>query len=968
MTTSNSTIDERNSEIVLARMAGGKESSYKKLAKKYNLSETRVSDICRSYRKALIDPPMGELARAVSSDLANTLKTNPFNPSALVSRKGLGVFDTIRKDDQVKAALWFKKTAAIATGWEIVSPKGKPDDWAPRLFIEDQFLKIEDSFSDVLIEVLTALDYGYCLHGDTLIHTPSGDFPIKHLVGQQPWVFCWDPRNSRLKLGRANRVWCSQSKASCIKVTYKWWSGPIGGWKTKSIVCTENHPFLLLSGHYVKAGRLNIGDRLTPFSQKFGERVEVRTKIDYKSWCNRARWVCSEQKLSIPIGYHVHHINGDSLNDAPENLEIIDGKEHIGRHSKDWFINASDEQKIKRSERAKDTRKLWTPEVKAKLSASLTSANIRSWQDPETRRKRCEGISKANKGKLLGRKIHTEESKAKISAANKASWARKRLQASINHEIISIEPCGKHDVYDIQVPYFHNFAANHVFVHNSVGEILFNKIESGKFAKKIGIRAIKAKRPHTINFVTDEFGNLEDNGVEITVTGTRKRFPTNKFIIFSHQKEFSNHYGRSDLETVYRIWWIKENSYRWLAMLLERFGIPPVFILYNPNTLNNAQINKLLTVVERIQAATAGAIPRVDRDSIEMWTPQLAGQTDKVFIPAIEMFNRDIARGLLMPGLLGMTADDREGSFARARVQFDVFLLIVERLRRQLEDTVVLDQIIKPLIDLNFDVDEYPIFKFLPITDALRLDVMKQWGDFVEREVVIRQDADETHIRSSFGFPRLEEEGSKHPRKAPESKGGGKSEPDEEDELKLKPPHQILKLKPNRKENMPNQSDKSNEVKLTGLERTIIESISPIFIKIRDRLRKKVRNAFGGSPEDLSNLVGIERTSALINEVDIVFRSLLATRLQKQEDKVRLSAYVRQRTSLLLTELEQVCRTITVDAAYHNYSTVKILRSIDKVFASYTGELKEGQKVTIVEPTGLQAFVSEACSKFYLKK
>lgn len=37
----------------------------------------------------------------------------------------------------------------------------------------------------------------------------------------------------------------------------------------------------------------------------------------------------------------------------------------------------------------------------------------------------------------------------------------------VNHEVISVEPWGQEDVYDMEVPGTHNFAANGIFVHNS---------------------------------------------------------------------------------------------------------------------------------------------------------------------------------------------------------------------------------------------------------------------------------------------------------------------------------------------------------------------------------------------------------------------------------------------------------------------------------------------------------------------
>ena len=47
-----------------------------------------------------------------------------------------------------------------------------------------------------------------------------------------------------------------------------------------------------------------------------------------------ARYVMTQLiGAEIPTHLHVHHIDGNKLNDHPENLELIDGREHARRHA-----------------------------------------------------------------------------------------------------------------------------------------------------------------------------------------------------------------------------------------------------------------------------------------------------------------------------------------------------------------------------------------------------------------------------------------------------------------------------------------------------------------------------------------------------------------------------------------------------------------------------------------------------------
>lgn len=292
----------------------------------------------------------------------------------------------------------------------------------------------------------------------------------------------------------------------------------------------------------------------------------------------------------------------------------------------------------------------------------------------------------------------------------------------------------------------------------SVSELIWDKSQTKEHGSRIVLKALKNKRPHEFDFKTDEYGELGTEGI-IQRTGMRDiPLPVNKFVLFSYEKEFGNHYGKSDLESVYRSWWIKDNAYKWFAMMLERLGIPPIFALYDPSAYTKEQLSDLKTVISRLQAATTGIIPKGrGENSLEFWNPELAGESTTVFTKAFERFDLDITRALLMPGLIGATGDATQGSLARANVHFDMFMLVVEYLRGRIEDRVVQEQIVKRLVDLNFSVDEYPTFKFLPIAGEIRTELLDTYITAVEKGIVVKQKSDEIHLRKELGFPEIDE-------------------------------------------------------------------------------------------------------------------------------------------------------------------------------------------------------------------
>jgi len=265
--------------------------------------------------------------------------------------------------------------------------------------------------------------FGFCLHGETLIHTLSGDRPIRDLVGRRPWVFSW--KDGALRLAQARRVWQSRKDAPCIKVGYEWYAR--GTRHEGLMICTDDHPFMLLDESYLRAGRLQIGDRLMPFGQKVGHpgygkpRAFVKVGLVHDAWQKRSHWAWEQLHGPRPAGTAVHHLDDDSLNDEPENLELIADGRHKSQHAKRWHATATVRARMLRGQ---------------KISKAVSS----SW---------------------------TPERRATVSEAKTRWWADRKEQER-NHKITSVEPWGIADVYDMAVPGYHNFAANNVFVHNCI--------------------------------------------------------------------------------------------------------------------------------------------------------------------------------------------------------------------------------------------------------------------------------------------------------------------------------------------------------------------------------------------------------------------------------------------------------------------------------------------------------------------
>lgn len=275
---------------------------------------------------------------------------------------------------------------------------------------------------------------------------------------------------------------------------------------------------------------------------------------------------------------------------------------------------------------------------------------------------------------------------------------------------------------------------------------------------------LNSLKPHYIDFMTSPSGELL-NLIQTSAAGSGRgvELPPDKFVIYTHDEEFENKYGRSELEACYRPWFVKDNAYKWYAVYLERYGMAPLIAMYNPNSYVGAELNGLKKLIRAIQNATLALVPRGAKDDLEMWSQQVSAQSKEIFLSALGRFDADIGKGLLVPSLIGATSDSggkggeqAQGSYARSQTHFDLFMMTVTTMQDMIA-TIVNEQFIKQTCDLNFpDLEKYPLFRFLPVSDELMIELYKTWQALVAGKVVNRIEDDEAHIRKAFGFPENE--------------------------------------------------------------------------------------------------------------------------------------------------------------------------------------------------------------------
>ncbi|MCL5105537.1 MAG: DUF935 domain-containing protein [Armatimonadetes bacterium] len=292
----------------------------------------------------------------------------------------------------------------------------------------------------------------------------------------------------------------------------------------------------------------------------------------------------------------------------------------------------------------------------------------------------------------------------------------------------------------------------------SVLEMNYRVIDREPYRGMVGFASIKSKDPSTFAFDTDEYANIRSlkrtgfgfGGEAVSgmnsrnTTADRASLPPEKFVVYSHMPRYESPYGTSDLRAAYKHYWSKDVLMRFLNLYLEKYGSPTAKGSYKRGTPKTAQ-DDLLRVLDKIQQETAIVIP--DDVTVDLMEAQRGGEAG--YLQAIEFHDKQIAKAILSQTLI---TDEgvRVGSFALAKVHLDVLKMCLKKLKRDLEESVMQEQVIRRLVDYNFSVTSYPTFSLGPVEDRDLEQLAGVISALVSGKVI---NPDEGWIREYLGLP-----------------------------------------------------------------------------------------------------------------------------------------------------------------------------------------------------------------------
>ena len=242
----------------------------------------------------------------------------------------------------------------------------------------------------------------------------------------------------------------------------------------------------------------------------------------------------------------------------------------------------------------------------------------------------------------------------------------------------------------------------------SVSEKVFEIVEEGKWKDKVAYKNLKSKNPDFFDFDTDDYGNLKKDGLLLSnpILGShQKPLNASKFVIFAYLMRYENLYGQSDLRAAYRAYWLKDTAWKLRAIYMERFAGNNLKGKYPAK--DEASKDKLLELFRTWQQETGIAIP----DTCEVEVLNMATSSKSEYEATIADCNKEIQIGILGQVLTMDTGPKGNGSRALGQIHGGVLDDFVWFLDEIIKADVNL-QIIRPLIDLNWETDEYPTWTF----------------------------------------------------------------------------------------------------------------------------------------------------------------------------------------------------------------------------------------------------------------
>lgn len=214
--------------------------------------------------------------------------------------------------------------------------------------------------------------------------------------------------------------------------------------------------------------------------------------------------------------------------------------------------------------------------------------------------------------------------------------------------------------------------------------------------------------------------------VDETPSATGRLLPPRKFIVALFGASDERPYGKGLCEKLYWYWWFKKNNIKFWLVFNEKFGMPAI-VAQHRSGLNDRERERLIEVIESIQNNAGVTIP--EGITLELLESKQSGGGE-TYRSLAQWCNDEMARAVLGQTLTS-SEGARSGSLALGEVHNEIRRDYMRADAWLLMD-IVNEQLVRPLVELNFGLD-VPAPRWTIDTSA-ELDLASEVG--VDRQLL----------------------------------------------------------------------------------------------------------------------------------------------------------------------------------------------------------------------------------------
>lgn len=256
----------------------------------------------------------------------------------------------------------------------------------------------------------------------------------------------------------------------------------------------------------------------------------------------------------------------------------------------------------------------------------------------------------------------------------------------------------------------------------SVAEVIYDYDEA---SRKIIVDRIKCIDIETLEdcFNYDDYGNLE--GITQTVGEETIDLPVEKCLVYSFDEEFGNKYGQSILSQVYDNYYMKKQILKWYMVYIQKHEGPTLMGKAGPDTSADDLLDQLDGIKEGRQNMVVD-----QEDDVRILESSHRGEA---FMTAITYHDTVIFRRFMIGSLIFGQAE-ASGSYAQSQTHMDSLKLFLDGLHEEI--AAIFQELIKRVVDLNFNTERYPTFTFEPFTEKELLALFHEIKPLAEKFIV----------------------------------------------------------------------------------------------------------------------------------------------------------------------------------------------------------------------------------------